>query len=110
MTERRVGRWAGVSLLVVMLAMAFSAPGFAAKTPGNTKAGKKVFTQFCGSCHTLKDAKTVGTVGPNLDKGKRTYAKVVTIVTKGKGSMTSFSFLGKKKIQDVAAYVVKKKV
>jgi mono/diheme cytochrome c family protein len=110
MTERRVGRRLGVSLFAVVLALAFSAPGFAATNPGNTKAGKKIFTQFCGSCHKLKDAKTVGTVGPNLDKGKRTYAKIVITVTKGKGAMTSYSYLGKKKIQDVAAYVFKKKV
>jgi mono/diheme cytochrome c family protein len=32
-------------------------------------AGKKVFlANGCGSCHTLKDAGSGGTVGPNLDK------------------------------------------
>jgi cbb3-type cytochrome c oxidase subunit III len=29
--------------------------------------GKLLFTQKCGSCHTLRDAGTRGTIGPNLD-------------------------------------------
>jgi cytochrome c oxidase subunit 2 len=31
-------------------------------------AGKTLFTQQCGSCHTLADAQTKGEVGPDLDK------------------------------------------
>ena len=31
-------------------------------------AGKTLFTQQCGSCHTLADAETKGEVGPDLDK------------------------------------------
>jgi cytochrome c oxidase subunit 2 len=30
--------------------------------------GKELFTQQCGSCHTLADAGTEGEVGPNLDE------------------------------------------
>lgn len=29
--------------------------------------GKELFVQKCGSCHTLADAGTTGTIGPNLD-------------------------------------------
>jgi mono/diheme cytochrome c family protein len=29
--------------------------------------GKQLFTQKCASCHTLADAKSQGTIGPNLD-------------------------------------------
>ena len=29
--------------------------------------GKEIFTQKCGACHTLADAGTAGTTGPNLD-------------------------------------------
>jgi mono/diheme cytochrome c family protein len=29
--------------------------------------GKKLFISTCGSCHTLADAGTTGTIGPNLD-------------------------------------------
>jgi mono/diheme cytochrome c family protein len=31
-------------------------------------SGKQLFVQRCGSCHTLADAGTTGTVGPNLDE------------------------------------------
>ena len=36
-------------------------------TEGNPAAGKALFVSKCGSCHTLANAKTQGTVGPNLD-------------------------------------------
>ena len=36
-------------------------------TTGDPSAGKALFQQKCGSCHTLADAKTQGAVGPNLD-------------------------------------------
>ena len=29
--------------------------------------GKKLFITTCGGCHTLADAGTKGTIGPNLD-------------------------------------------
>jgi len=34
---------------------------------GSQGNGKKLFTQACGVCHTLADAGTAGTIGPNLD-------------------------------------------
>jgi mono/diheme cytochrome c family protein len=34
---------------------------------GDVGTGKTLFTQKCGACHTLADAGTKGTVGPNLD-------------------------------------------
>lgn len=52
--------------------------------------GKQVFTQNCGSCHTLKAAGTTGTVGPNLDDAKPAAALVVTRVTNGQGAMPAF--------------------
>ena len=36
-------------------------------TGADTAQGKELFAKECGSCHTLQDAATVGTVGPNLD-------------------------------------------
>jgi uncharacterized cupredoxin-like copper-binding protein len=35
---------------------------------GDPTTGKQLFTQRCGSCHTLADANTKGTIGPNLDE------------------------------------------
>ena len=38
---------------------------------GSETRGKELFTEKCGSCHTLADAGTRGTVGPNLDDAFR---------------------------------------
>ena len=34
---------------------------------GSTANGRTLFTERCGSCHTLADAGTKGQIGPNLD-------------------------------------------
>ena len=36
-------------------------------TSGNPASGKALFIKNCGACHTLANAGTTGTVGPNLD-------------------------------------------
>jgi mono/diheme cytochrome c family protein len=41
----------------------------------NLVAGKQLFVQKCGSCHTLNRAGTKGTVGPNLDQAFQESAK-----------------------------------
>jgi len=76
---------------------------------GDATAGKQVFlTAGCTGCHTLKDANSHGTVGPNLDDAKPPLSLVVARVTKGQGAMPPFKGqLSDKKIADVAAYVVK---
>lgn len=38
---------------------------------GDRANGKVLFTQNCGSCHTLADAGTTGQIGPNLDDAFR---------------------------------------
>src|SRR5207253_2148425 len=50
---------------------------------GDPVAGKAVFTGSagCTGCHTLKDAGSTGTVGPNLDQLMPPLDKVVTQVT-----------------------------
>jgi cytochrome c6 len=79
----------------------------ASKLKGDAAAGKTVFTsQPCGSCHTLKDAGTSGTVGPNLDQTKPSFDKVVERVTLGKSPMPAFKgTLTPQQIADVAQYV-----
>jgi plastocyanin len=48
---------------------ALAAAGCSAKNDdADVIAGKKLFVQKCGSCHTLKRAGTKGTTGPNLDE------------------------------------------
>ena len=72
-------------------------------------AGKEVFASAeagCGSCHTLADAGTDGSVGPNLDEAKPPAELVVDRVTNGKGVMPSFKGkLTEQQIEELAAYV-----
>jgi mono/diheme cytochrome c family protein len=69
-------------------------------------AGKKVFLASCTSCHTLADAGSTGTVGPNLDDLEPDMALVVKQVTNGGGGMPAFgSQLSRTQIQAVAKYV-----
>jgi mono/diheme cytochrome c family protein len=37
----------------------------------DTNQGKQLFVKECGGCHTLADAATLGTIGPNLDDSFR---------------------------------------
>jgi cbb3-type cytochrome c oxidase subunit III len=68
--------------------------------------GKKIFTNECASCHTLKDAGTTGTVGPNLDQLKPSQTIVAHQVTVGGGPMPAFKgTLSDAQIQAVATYV-----
>ena len=75
---------------------------------GDAVAGKEVFLgeSGCSDCHTLADAGSTGTIGPNLDAVKPSYDKVVSQVTNGGGVMPPFGDkLTEEQIQDVAAYV-----
>ena len=78
-----------------------------AAEPGDATAGKAVFTSAgCTGCHTLSDAGSNGSVGPNLDDAKPPYSLVIDRVTNGKGPMPSFGGrLSKTEIQNVAKYV-----
>src|SRR5207247_6122589 len=54
----------------LLIASAF-AVATRASVRGNPTAGKALFVRpgvFCGSCHTLKAAKSTGRDGPNLDR------------------------------------------
>jgi mono/diheme cytochrome c family protein len=76
------------------------------ESQGDTVAGKEIFLANCASCHTLADAGTTGTIGPNLDAASPSADKVVERVTNGQGVMPSFAdSLSEQQIQDVAAYV-----
>ena len=81
-----------------------------AKAAAGPDPGKVVFTKSakpsCGGCHTLKDAGTSGTVGPNLDQLKPSFEVVKLQVEKGGGAMPSFQDkLTAQQIDDVAKYV-----
>ena len=75
---------------------------------GDPVAGKEVFlgASACGGCHTLADAGSTGTVGPNLDEAQPDYELALDRVTNGQGGMPSFSgSLSEQQIADVSAYV-----
>jgi mono/diheme cytochrome c family protein len=56
-----------VTFLAVVVAVAAGCGAVGHVTEGNPYVGKKLFTQTCGACHTLANAGTSGTIGPNLD-------------------------------------------
>lgn len=76
---------------------------------GDPVAGKEVFLgpSACTGCHTLSDAGSTGTVGPNLDDAQPSFELVVDRVTNGSpAGMPSFSAsLTEQQIADVAEYV-----
>jgi mono/diheme cytochrome c family protein len=75
---------------------------------GDPTAGKEIFASTgCGSCHTLSDAGTTGTIGPNLDDSSVDFAAAVEQITNGGGGMQAYSgTLSEEEINNVAAYVV----
>jgi mono/diheme cytochrome c family protein len=74
---------------------------------GDAAAGATVFADSgCGDCHTLAEAGSSGTTGPNLDDLQPDFDTVVEQVTNGGGGMPAFGgMLTEQEINDVAAYV-----
>jgi cytochrome c6 len=72
-----------------------------------SQEGKLIFTQSCGTCHTLKDAGTNGQIGPVLDQLKPDKKRVLAAIKNGgtgSGTMPANIVTGKE-AQDVADYV-----
>jgi len=68
--------------------------------------GKQIFIVKCGGCHTLKDAGTTGTTGPNLDALKPALPVVKNQVIHGGAVMPAFKgVLTDAQIDAVAKYV-----
>jgi uncharacterized cupredoxin-like copper-binding protein len=61
---------AGTAVLAIGASLLAGCGGSGSSQPDVAK-GKQLFTQRCGSCHTLADAGTKGTIGPNLDDAFR---------------------------------------
>ena len=80
--------------------------GFAVVQALTTNDGKTIFKAKCGSCHTLADAGTKGTQGPNLDALKPPFQVAKHQVEVGGGIMPAFKgVLTDKQIAAVAKYV-----
>jgi cytochrome c6 len=85
-----------------------STGGGATTTTSAAPDGKAIFTANCASCHTLKDAGTNGTVGPNLDQLKPSEARAEKQVRHGGTVMPPFQgTLSDAQIKAVAAYVAR---
>ena len=70
--------------------------------------GLKVYNEeaMCGTCHTLKSAKSNGNIGPNLDQLKPSIEQIEYVVKYGKGVMQAWDgILTEEEIQAVAYYV-----
>ena len=81
----------------------------------NRSGGKTLFVENCGSCHTLADAATAGTVGPNLDQAlgyacqqgfdeSTAFSVVHGQIDLAQGAMPADIVTGQEAV-DVAAYV-----
>ena len=76
---------------------------------GDPVKGKALFvSSACGGCHSLRDAGTMGEVGPALAGDARLTSEfVIGRITNGQGAMPAFGGqLSKQDIADIAAYVM----
>lgn len=123
MTRVRLGALASVAVLVMIGALLSTdvfptgaptvAPRSSSKVVGDPARGEHFFSEYCSSCHTLKAAGATGRIGPNLDKLKPSYARVVKQVTNPRGaeslppSMLTFGpdTFTASDIRDIAAFV-----
>ena len=74
------------------------------------EAGRALFTAdaapSCGSCHSLSEAATTASVGPNLNVLGPDEEQIVQAVTNGVGAMPAYGGrLTEEQIQQIAAYV-----
>jgi len=76
---------------------------------GDPIAGRDAFIlgtdPRCGDCHTLADAGTTGTIGPNLDEVQPTFEQVQAALNTGPGDMPSFEQVSPTFKDNIAAYV-----
>ncbi len=89
---------------VLALAAVLLAGCGGASTGDGAKTPKETFAGTCGSCHTLKDAGTDGSFGPNLDELKPDKARVLAALKAGPGGMPAGLLKGKE-ADTVATYV-----
>jgi mono/diheme cytochrome c family protein len=80
----------------------------AARLTDDPQRGEEVFArEGCGNCHVVAAAGSTGTIGPNLDEARPTFAEAVLQITEGGGGMPAFEArLSAQEIADVAAFVV----
>lgn len=110
----------GAATIAVVAVMSAGAFGRGVTTQPSLSEGLTLFTSTgCSACHTFKNARATGKIGPNLDNVKLTVVQLTTQITKGgcavmtkaqcstyKFSMSAFKGrLTTAQIADVASYV-----
>jgi mono/diheme cytochrome c family protein len=97
------------ALFLTAAIVASSAVAATPKVVGNAKNGKKWFTaQQCGACHLMAAAGALNGsgIGSDLDQSRKTYAQLITQITKGGHGMTGYAHvLTSSQIQDLAAFI-----
>ncbi|HUH86929.1 MAG TPA: cytochrome c [Pusillimonas sp.] len=102
------------AVVVFLAAASFAGAAFSvqAETPSaeQLQQGKELFISkavpACAVCHTMADAGSSGTIGPDLDEIKPDMAAVKKALREGLGVMPNFSqTLSDEEIDAVAAYV-----
>lgn len=97
---------------IFALALAVPAAAMAdAPDQAMLEEGKTLFmsgaTPACAICHTLEDAGSTGSIGPDLDELKADLDRVKKVLVEGMGAMPSFAdTLSEEQRNAVAAYVV----
>lgn len=92
-------------LAVVVSTLAFSAQA------NPLEEGKELFMSnakpvACAVCHTLADAGSAGTIGPNLDELHPNKEQIVKVMMEGMGAMPSFAeSLSDEEREAIATYV-----
>ena len=92
-------------LILILLFIIFSN---LAHADHNLELGKEVYINKaqCGTCHTLKAAKSEGNIGPNLDQLRPQVEQIISAVTNGIGVMPPWGgVLTPEEIEAVAHYV-----
>ncbi len=100
------GRRAAVAVAMAAVAL----PVLAGSDDDQIALGRRLFsggaTPACAVCHTLKDAGSMGAVGPVLDELQPDAQRVATALRNGLGSMPSYkATLTEEQIAALARYV-----
>jgi mono/diheme cytochrome c family protein len=122
-TESRASRRTVMAIVVVLMAfgvvvptlvLAFNGAHKASVGPGGVSLnaeeqhGRALFAASCATCHTLRGARAVGRVGPNLDILRPPEALVLDAIAKGRargmGQMPALLYQGRD-AQAVAQFV-----
>lgn len=98
-----------LSATTAVLWMGVAGASFAADA--DLEKGKALFLSnaapACAVCHTLQDAGSAGTIGPDLDELKPDAARIKKVLQEGMGVMPSYAdSLDDASRDAIAAYVV----